>query len=116
MNHGMARRALVIAAALAVPIAVCRPAVAHAGGEQSLLERFQPVTVMDGAEQFAPTSVSSFVADAVLETQTSAGVWETVDGSPSLGGLPSHPTRACVEEGLSPCYRLNQRDCSPFDG
>ena len=116
MHLGMARRALIVAAALAVPIAVCRPAVAHAGGQQSLLERYQPVTVMDGAEQFAPTTVGSFVADATLETQTSAGVWETVDATPALGTLPTHPTQACIDQGLSPCYRLNQPDCSPFDG
>jgi hypothetical protein len=110
-----ARRALILAAALAVPIAVHLP-VAQAAARQTLLQRYQPVLVMDGLEQFTPTTVGSFVADARLETQTSAGVWTVVDATPRPGDLPTKPTTACVDQGLTPCYRLNQVACSPAGG
>ena len=57
------------AAAVACFAALSGTALAstHAG---RLLARYQPVTVMDPSEAFAPTDVGSFVADAGLETQT----------------------------------------------
>jgi len=81
-----------------------------------MLARYQPVTVMDPNEAFAPTGVATFVADADLETQTAPNTWALVTSSPALGSLPSTPTAACVDQGLVPCYRLNQRDCTPAAG
>ncbi len=81
-----------------------------------MLARYQPVTVMDPNEAFAPTSVATFVADADLETQTAPNTWALVTSSPALGSLPSAPTAACAAQGLVPCYRLNQRDCTPAAG
>jgi hypothetical protein len=116
MKRRPARSAAIAASALACAVAVLLPATAQANDRGSLLQRYQPVTVMDGVEQFAPTSVGSFVADAALETQTAPGVWQVVDASPTPDGLPQKPTAACVAQGLSPCYRLNQSDCSPAAG
>ena len=81
-----------------------------------MLKRYQPVTVLDGHEAFAPTSVASFAADADLETQTAPNTWAVVTTSPSLGALPMAPTAACVAQALVPCYRLNQHDCTPAAG
>jgi hypothetical protein len=74
------------------------------------------VTVLDPLEIFAPTTVASFVADANLETQTAPNTWALVTAAPSLADLPATPTPACVAQALVPCYRLNQRDCSPAGG
>src|SRR5215469_7859180 len=101
MKVRSARSAAIAASALACALAVCLPATARANDTGSLLQRYQPVTVMDGVEQFAPTTVGSFVADAALETQTAPGVWQVVDATPSLGRLPSKPTAACVAQRLS---------------
>ncbi len=81
-----------------------------------MLKRYQPVTVLDGHEAFAPTSVASFAADADLETQTAPNTWAVVTTSPSLDALPTAPTAACVAQALVPCYRLNQHDCTPAAG
>ena len=116
MKLGPARLAAIAVVAAACAVAVCRPAAAQAHSHPSLLQRYQPVTVMDGLEQFAPTTVGSFVADAVLETQTAPGVWAVADGAPTPGSLPARPTAACTAQSLDPCYRLNQSDCSPADG
>jgi hypothetical protein len=81
-----------------------------------LLARYQPVTVMDPSEAFAPTSVATFVADADLETQTGPNAWELLSSTPTLGSLPAAPTAACATQGLLPCYRLNQHDCTAAAG
>ena len=81
-----------------------------------MLKRYQPVTVLDSHEPFAPTSVAAFTADADLETQTAPNTWAVVTASPSLAALPTAPTAACVAQGLVPCYRLNQHDCTPAAG
>jgi len=83
---------------------------------QRLLERYQPVTVMDTNESFTPTAVESFVADADLETQTAPNTWTLVSSSPSATALPTTPTAACIAQSLEPCYRLNQHDCTPATG
>jgi hypothetical protein len=108
------RRVLVVVAALAVPIAAHQPAAQAAG--TTPLQRYQPVLMMDGLEQFTPTTVGSFVADARLETQTSPGVWSVIDAAPRAGDLPTTPSRACIDQRLVPCYRLNQAACSPGGG
>ena len=111
-----ARLATAGAIAFACLLAVCHPAAARADDGGSLLQLYQPVTVMDGAELFAPTTVESFVGDADLETQTAPGVWQVVDATPSAGRLPARPTAACTEQSLSPCYRLDQPGCTLADG
>jgi hypothetical protein len=116
MNHRMATRVVIAGAALAVAVGISRPAAAHAGAPQTLLQRYQPVTVLDATEQFPPTGVASFVSDAALETQTAPDVWSVVDTTPVLRRLPAVASRACIDQGLSPCYRLNQRDCTPLTG
>lgn len=83
---------------------------------QRLLERYQPVTVMDTNESFVPTTVEAFVADADLETQTAPNTWAVVSSSPSATTLPTAPTAACIAQALIPCYRLNQHDCTPATG
>jgi hypothetical protein len=81
-----------------------------------LLRRYQPVTVLDKQEVFAPTTIGSFVADANLETQTASGVWSLLSSHPTPATLPSQPTSACLTRGLLPCFRLDQRDCNPKTG
>jgi hypothetical protein len=83
---------------------------------QQLLEKYQPVTVMDTNESFVPTTVEAFVADADLETQTAPNTWTVVSSSPSATALPTTPTAACIAQALVPCYRLNQHDCTPATG
>ena len=98
-------RGLTAAAVVASCLAVVSPA--QAATPKQLLARYQPVTVMDPLEPFRPTDVNGFVSDSVLERQTAPGVWNQIDGNPSLGSLPT---------GASPGYRLNQQDCSPAGG
>ncbi|HEU0195164.1 MAG TPA: hypothetical protein VFQ71_13250 [Gaiellales bacterium] len=112
---GQLRRVMAAAAVGAAALALL-PATADASGRQALLHRYQPVTVLDGLERFAPTTVGSFVGDAVLETQTAPGQWAVVDASPRPGGLPVRDREACTAQDLSPCFRLNQATCSPADG
>ena len=56
--------ALVLAAALA--LAAAATAAADDLSPEALLARYQPVTVLDQGELFAPTSVDDFLADASL--------------------------------------------------
>ena len=107
---------LVVGAALAVAAMSSGTAVAATGDVHRLLVRYQPVTVLDPNESFAPTTTASFVADANLETQTAPGTWTLVTASPLTTNLPTIPTAACVAQALVPCYRLSQRDCSPTTG
>ena len=67
------RTALVAACALAY--LVVWAGTAEAATPRQLLHRYQPVTVLDPLEQFAPTEVNGFVDDSVLEIQTAPGVW-----------------------------------------
>ena len=116
LGIGHRKRAVaIVVVASACVFAVCRPAAAQAS-DASLLQVYQPVTVMDGAEQFAPTTVESFVGDSDLETQTAPGVWQVVDATPSSETLPAKATAACTAQLLSPCYRLNQHGCTLADG
>lgn len=102
--------------AVGVLLAVCSGAAAATVHQRELLGRYQPVTVLDRTESFAPTSVTSFVADANLETQTTTGNWALVTSTPSANELPTIPTAACAAQLLVPCYGLSQRDCSPVVG
>jgi hypothetical protein len=115
MNVRWIRTVLVAACALAY-LAVWA-GTAEAATPRQLLHRYQPVTVLDPLEQFAPTEVNGFVDDSVLEAQTAAGVWSVAQANPTLATLPTQPAQSCVDVGLGgDCYRLNQAACSPADG
>lgn len=93
-------------AVLAAAIAAALAAPAHAGkpSPSELLARYQPVTVLDRTEAFAPSSVEEFLADADLERRREDGSYDVVAGSPRW--LPVHG------DG----WRLNHRGCSPAGG
>ena len=107
---------LTAGAVIAGVVALSAASASAARSGQVLLRRYQPVTVLDKRELFAPTTVGSFVADANLETQTAPGVWSLVSSQPTPATLPTQPTAACVARALVPCFRLNQRDCTPKRG
>ena len=115
MRTRWVRTALVAACALAC--LVVWAGTAEAATPRQLLHRYQPVTVLDPLEQFAPTAVNGFVDDSVLETQTAPGVWGVAQANPTLATLPTQPAQSCIDAGLADsCYRLNQAACSPADG
>jgi hypothetical protein len=102
MSSVVHRGAVVVSAVLAVFL--CAPAVAGAWNtDRRLLEKYQPVTHLDPVEQFRPTKVRSFVADADLE-RFDAGSWTLVDPNPRPRELPGPGTGT---------WRLNQDSCSP---
>jgi hypothetical protein len=113
--RSLARWVVLLGAILACLVAFSGSAAASTHA-QRLLERYQPVTVMDTNEGFTPTTVETFVADADLETQTAPNTWTLVSSSPSAAALPTTPTAACIAQSLEPCYRLNQHDCTPAAG
>jgi hypothetical protein len=115
MRHKRVRWILLAAATASGMTIIAHPAAGATTRHQMVL-RFQPVTVLDPLESFAPTTVGSFVTDSNLETQTSANVWRLVTSTPSTTNLPTAPTPGCVAGALVPCYRLNQRDCTPAAG
>jgi len=115
MSQRWVRTALVAACALAY--LVVWAGTAEAATPRQLLHRYQPVTVLDPLEQFAPTAVNGFVNDSVLEIQTSPSVWSVAQANPSLATVPTQPAQSCIDAGLGgDCYRLNQAACSPVDG
>ena len=79
MNHRMATRVVIAGAALAVAVGISRPAAAHAGAPQTLLQRYQPVTVLDATEQFPPTGVarSSWTRPSRPRPRRTCGAWST---------------------------------------
>jgi hypothetical protein len=115
MNVRWVRTALVAACALAY--LVVWAGTAEAATPRQLLHRYQPVTVLDPLEQFAPTEVNGFVNDSVLEIQTAPKVWSVAQANPTLATLPTQPAQSCIDAGLAgDCYRLNQAACSPAAG
>jgi len=98
MNH----RFLALAA-LAVLAAVVAPQ-ALASSPDELLARYQPITVLDASERFAPTSVDGFVAGSELQQLDSGGAYQAVPAGPA--GLPVHG------DG----WRLDRSGCVPFTG
>ena len=56
----------VLAVTAAVAAIAASPAAADEVSPDELLGRYQPVTVLDQGELFAPTSVDDFLADATL--------------------------------------------------
>jgi hypothetical protein len=104
------RLLVVAAAAFALALAAAGPAAAERSDAQ-LLRTYQPVTYFHPLEQFRPTSVQSFVADADLERCVASNPlacalessWVLVDPEPDPGSLPGPGT------GI---WRLNQDSCS----
>jgi len=101
MSTKTARKAIVLTTAILVALGFA--GVARASSDQRLLDRYQPVTYLDPAEQFRPASVQSFVADADLE-EFVAGSWSVADPDPEPGDLPGPGTGT---------WRLNQDSCAP---
>src|SRR6266498_5919465 len=101
-------RWVVLVGAAFASLAVFSGSAAASTDLPRLLARYQPVTVMDTRESFAPTTVRAFVTDADLETQTAPNTWALVSSNPSATSLPTAPTPACAAQALVPCYRLNQ--------
>jgi len=95
---------IVLTAALGCLGALASPA--EAATSSQLLAKYQPVTALDPLEQFAPTTVDTFVDDSTLQQETAPGVWSVVDPSPTLAGLPT----------TGGIYRLDQTACSPAGG
>jgi hypothetical protein len=97
----MLRRFLGAAAAVACALLAGAGTAAAAVPDAQLLLTYQPVTYLDPAEQFGPSSVQSFIADSDLE-QFNGSSWVVVDPDPEPGSLPT-----------SGAWRLNQDSCSP---
>ncbi len=93
-----------LTAALACLAAVSSPA--EAATSKQLLHRYQPVTVLDPLEQFAPTTMNTFVADSTLQQETAPDVWSVVNPDPTLADLPT----------TGGSFRLDQSGCTPSGG
>jgi hypothetical protein len=101
-----------IVAALVVALLAPASAQAAPGNDQALLRTYQPVLVFHPQEQFRPTKVQGFVADAQLErfvgtdpaTQlVDDDYWTVVDPDPEPGELPP--------PALGVFHRLNHAAC-----
>jgi hypothetical protein len=103
-KHSVRTRLTVLAVLAAVAVALAAPARAEELSPDGLLARFQPVTVFDATEAFAPTSVEDFLADADLRLLGEDGRYQAVEVPPP--GLPVHG------EG----WRLDHRGCTPAGG
>jgi hypothetical protein len=98
MNHRVfALAAFAVFAVVAVPQAV-------ASSPDELLARYQPITILDASERFAPTSVDGFIAGSELLRLDDAGAFTPTDSEPA--GLPVHG------DG----WRLDRTGCVPFTG
>ena len=97
------RIAALAAALLSLGAAAAAPAQAGELSPDELLARYQPITVFDASERFAPTSVDGFVVGSDLQL-AGAGGYATVEVPPP--GLPVHG------DG----WRLDRRACSPAAG
>jgi len=91
-------------ACLIAGLALAAPGTAAAATSAKLLAKYQPVTRFADGEQFTPTAVEEFVADANLE-RLEAGGFVVADATPDASSLPTSATTV---------WRLNQRTCSPL--
>lgn len=91
-------------AVLAFVGAAAAPARAEGLSPDDLLARYQPVTVLDALERFAPTSVDGFVSGSDVLRLGDDGVYRAAEASPA--GLPVHG------DG----WRLDRRACTPLAG
>lgn len=104
-----ARISLLVTLVASIGVAALAAFAAPAGADDELspaelLALYQPVTVLDRTEAFAPTSVEDFLADADLQRSESGGSYETSDVPPP--GLP------VTGDG----WRLDHRGCTPATG
>jgi hypothetical protein len=100
----MTKRLLALAlTALALAAVTAGSASAGKDSPDELLAQYQPVTVLDQTERFAPIAVEAFLAEADLERLGDAG-YETAEMP--RHGLPTHGNG----------WRLNHRSCSPAGG
>ncbi len=99
------RTRVALAVALTALLAALAAGSAHAAelSPDDLLALYQPVTVLDAREPFAPIPVDAFIADADLERLGESG-YQAVDMPPP--GLPVDGTG----------WRLNHRSCTPAAG
>lgn len=108
--------AAVVALSCLALLASAAPASAGAPPLQ-LLRRYQPVTWFQTGEAFFPTAVSTFIADAQLEARNPDGSWRPAGGPPpTRRNLPVRDFGGCASTDVSPCWRLNESDCSPAVG
>ena len=91
------------AAVLAAAATVAAPASAELSPDE-LLGRYQPVTVLDAFERFAPTTVDGFVAGSGLQQLGAGGLFEPVE-------MP-HPGLPVHGDG----WRLDRAGCSAVFG
>ena len=80
--------------------------------DQTLLRRYQPVTVFERLDRFRPVVVDAFAADAELQQRTPEG-WIA---APSPATLPAADPPGCSTADGGPCWRLDLRPCSPAPG
>jgi Vacuolar protein sorting-associated protein 62 len=84
----MRTRLAVLALGVGLAAIAASPAAAEDLSPEALLPRYQPVTVLDSAELFAPTSVDDFLADASLKQLGADGSFQPAEMP--AAGLPVH--------------------------
>ena len=100
----MTTRTFVAAAVTALAATFSSPALAAGNSPEDLLAQYQPVTVLDRFERFAPTTVDAFVAGSNLLQRDAGGVFQPAEMPDA--GLPVHG------EG----WRLDRAGCSALLG
>jgi len=81
----------------------------------SLLNRYQPVTVLYPDELFPPVAVDSFLGVAQLEQRLPDETWSPAVGQ-QPGILPTTDPSGCTSAAMSACWRLNSPGCVPLMG
>ena len=84
----MKARLTVLAVLATLATVAASPASADDLSPDALLARYQPVTVLDAGELFAPTSVDDFLADATLKLRAPDGSYQ--EAAMPAPGLPVH--------------------------
>lgn len=84
----MKSRVTFLALIAAIAAVAAGPAQAEGVSPDELLAEYQPVTVLDAGELFAPTSVEDFLADATLKLLAPDGTYEPA--AMPEPGLPVH--------------------------
>jgi hypothetical protein len=85
----------------------------------ALLVRYQPVTWFATGEQFTPTNVGSFAANADLRWHNATGSFTTsAPGStaPTLTTIAAKRNAQCARGLRTPCWMLDERNCSAANG
>ena len=95
---------LLIVAVCGLTLSLFASAAGAARRDDDVLARYEPVMQFDPLEQFMPTKVKSFTADADLEQLTDSGTWVVAASHPRPRDLPGPG---------SGTWRLNQDTCTP---